>query len=330
MLGVDWELSGGAYRIKHIVSGGAWDARRAIAARRARPRRQGGRLRPGGERRPARHEQGPVGRLRGPGRRDGAADGEQHGVDDRLEAGRGEVPRRAKSSCGSGSGSSSAARRSRRPPTARSAYVYVQSTGVDAQNELERQFMAQWTKDGARHRRAVQQRRPDSRSLHRAAEPADSQLLGRPRRRAPPWPPVATAGRSVMLINGWSGSGGDAFPFYFREAKLGPLVGTRTWGGLIGISGSPALVDGGGVTVPTFRMLDPNGHWFAEGHGVEPDIPGRRESGGAGEGERPAAGARDSGSAAAAGAAAGRAEAAGGGEALAQRPGLSGPSCSSA
>jgi tricorn protease len=75
-----------------------------------------------------------------------------------------------------------------------------------------------------------------------------------------------------MLINGWSGSGGDAFPFYFREAGLGPIVGTRTWGGLIGISGSPALVDGGAVTVPTFRMFDPKGQWFAEGHGVEPDI----------------------------------------------------------
>jgi len=76
----------------------------------------------------------------------------------------------------------------------------------------------------------------------------------------------------VMLINGWSGSGGDAFPFYFREAKLGPLIGTRTWGGLIGISGAPALVDGGGLTVPTFRMFDVRGSWFAEGHGVDPDI----------------------------------------------------------
>ena len=61
-------------------------------------------------------------------------------------------------------------------------------------------------------------------------------------------------------------------PGYFREAKLGPLVGTRTWGGLIGISGAPTLVDGGGVTVPTFRMYDVRGQWFAEGHGVEPDI----------------------------------------------------------
>src|SRR5262245_4900603 len=64
----------------------------------------------------------------------------------------------------------------------------------------------------------------------------------------------------------------DAFPAYFREAGLGPLIGTRTWGGLIGISGAPGLVDGGGVTVPTFRMFDPKGQWFAEGHGVDPDI----------------------------------------------------------
>ena len=86
------------------------------------------------------------------------------------------------------------------------------------------------------------------------------------------WPPVAAQGAQVMLINGWSGSGGDAFPFYFRQAGLGPLIGTRTWGGLIGLSGSPDLVDGGNVTVPTFRMFDPNGKWFAEGHGVDPDI----------------------------------------------------------
>ena len=86
------------------------------------------------------------------------------------------------------------------------------------------------------------------------------------------WPPVANFGPKVMLINGWSGSGGDAFPDYFRKAGLGPLVGTRTWGGLIGVSGAPSLIDGGGVTVPTFRMYDPDGKWFKEGHGVDPDI----------------------------------------------------------
>jgi len=75
-----------------------------------------------------------------------------------------------------------------------------------------------------------------------------------------------------MLINGWSGSGGDAFPFYFKSEKVGPLIGTRTWGGLIGISGVPGLVDGGGITVPTFAIYSTDGKWIIEGHGVDPDI----------------------------------------------------------
>ena len=68
-------------------------------------------------------------------------------------------------------------------------------------------------------------------------------------------PPVTHFGPKAMLINGWSGSGGDCFPFYFRQAGLGPLIGMRTWGGLIGITGAPPLVDGGSVTVPTFGDL---------------------------------------------------------------------------
>jgi tricorn protease len=87
-----------------------------------------------------------------------------------------------------------------------------------------------------------------------------------------PWPPAGQFGPKVMLINGWSGSGGDAFPDYFRKSGLGPLIGSRTWGGLIGISGAPGLIDGGGVTVPTFRMYNLDGTWFKEGHGVDPDI----------------------------------------------------------
>jgi tricorn protease len=87
-----------------------------------------------------------------------------------------------------------------------------------------------------------------------------------------PWPPFAHFGPKVMLMNGWSGSGGDAFPDYFRKKKLGPLIGTRTWGGLIGISGVPGLIDGGSITAPTFRMYNPDGTWFKEGHGVDPDI----------------------------------------------------------
>jgi len=75
-----------------------------------------------------------------------------------------------------------------------------------------------------------------------------------------------------MLINGLAGSGGDAFPYYFRQAKLGQLIGMRTWGGLVGMSGNPGLIDGAGVTVPTFGFYKTNGTWGIEGHGVDPDI----------------------------------------------------------
>jgi len=77
----------------------------------------------------------------------------------------------------------------------------------------------------------------------------------------------------VMLINEYAGSGGDLFPWFFRQAKLGPLVGTRTWGGLVGIQGSAPLVDGGFLTAPGFGLYDQTtGEWIAENKGVEPDI----------------------------------------------------------
>jgi tricorn protease len=154
----------------------------------------------------------------------------------------------------------------------KAGYIYVQSTGVDAQNELVRQFMAQWDKDGL----VIDERWNSGGQIpDRFIELLNRPLLSYWATRdgeSQQWPPVAMSGPKVMLINGWSGSGGDAFPFYFREARLGPLVGMRTWGGLIGISGLPTLVDGGSVTAPTFRMFDVRGKWFAEGHGVDPDI----------------------------------------------------------
>ena len=151
-------------------------------------------------------------------------------------------------------------------------YIYVRSTGVDAQNELVRQFAAQFNKKGL----IIDERFnsggqiPDRfiELLNRKALAFWAVRDGKNWQ----WPPVANFGPKVMLINGWSGSGGDAFPDFFRKAGLGPLIGMRTWGGLIGISGSPSFVDGGLVTVPTFRMYDPDGKWFAEGHGVDPDI----------------------------------------------------------
>jgi tricorn protease len=151
-------------------------------------------------------------------------------------------------------------------------YVYVRSTGTDGQSELIRQFIAQIDKDGL----IIDERFNSGGQIpDRFVEMLDRKPLAYWAVRDGKnwqWPPVAHFGPKVMLINGWSGSGGDAFPDYFRKRGLGPLIGTRTWGGLIGYTGNPGLIDGGGVTVPTFRMYDPDGKWFKEGHGVDPDI----------------------------------------------------------
>lgn len=79
-------------------------------------------------------------------------------------------------------------------------------------------------------------------------------------------------GPKAMLINGLSSSGGDALPYYFRKLGLGKLIGTRTWGGLIGISGNPRLVDNGAVLAATFSFMDTDGKWAVENVGVTPDI----------------------------------------------------------
>ncbi|MEH6537614.1 MAG: PDZ domain-containing protein [Psychroserpens sp.] len=151
-------------------------------------------------------------------------------------------------------------------------YIYVRSTGVDGQNELVRQFYAQMNKEGM----IIDERFNSGGQIpDRFIELLDRKPLAFWAVRDGKdwaWPPSGNFGVKVMLINGFSGSGGDAFPDFFRKRGLGPLIGTRTWGGLIGISGAPNLLDNGRVTVPTFRMYDPNGDWFKEGHGVDPDI----------------------------------------------------------
>src|SRR5690554_20447 len=85
-------------------------------------------------------------------------------------------------------------------------------------------------------------------------------------------PGLAHDGPKAMLINGYSSSGGDAFPYFFRKTGEGKLIGTRTWGGLVGISGNARLVDGGYISVPMFGIYDENGEWIIEGVGVYPDI----------------------------------------------------------
>lgn len=79
-------------------------------------------------------------------------------------------------------------------------------------------------------------------------------------------------GPKAMLVNEYAGSGGDYLPWMFRREKIGPLIGKRTWGGLIGIGGYPVLVDGGSVTAPHFAFYSPEGQWEIENRGVAPDI----------------------------------------------------------
>ncbi len=154
----------------------------------------------------------------------------------------------------------------------RIGYIYVPDTGVNGQNDLVRQWQGQVDKPGL----IIDERFNSGGQIpNRFIE-----LLDRPLRnywavrdgRDWTWPQIAQFGPKAMLVNGWSGSGGDCFPFYFKESGLGPLIGMRTWGGLIGMTGAPGLIDGGSVTVPTFGIYNLKGRWIIEGHGVDPDI----------------------------------------------------------
>ncbi len=85
-------------------------------------------------------------------------------------------------------------------------------------------------------------------------------------------PHGAIFGPKVMIVNEMAGSGGDFMPHNFRAAGVGPLIGTRTWGGLVAAQGAPPLMDGGGVTAPDGAIYTPDGKWLAENEGVAPDI----------------------------------------------------------
>ncbi len=85
-----------------------------------------------------------------------------------------------------------------------------------------------------------------------------------------PW--MVTRAHLVMITDRHAGSGGDELPMEFRELGLGPIVGTRTWGGLVGVSMFIDLIDGGQLTAPDYRVYTPDGRWIVENEGVEPDV----------------------------------------------------------
>jgi tricorn protease len=154
----------------------------------------------------------------------------------------------------------------------RIGYIYVRNTAIDGQSELYRQFRAQFNKPAL----IIDER------WNSGGQVPDRfiELLGRRVtnywgvRDGHDWqtPFIAHSGPKTMLVNGWSGSGGDCLPWMFRQAGLGPVIGQRTWGGLIGMTGVPLLTDGGHVTVPTFSIYDKDGSWIIENTGVAPDI----------------------------------------------------------
>lgn len=151
-------------------------------------------------------------------------------------------------------------------------YIFVTNTGAQGQNELVRQFFGQAHMDAL----IIDERwngggQMPSRFIDLLKRPATNYWA---RRDGKDWtsPFRAHNGPKSMLINGLSGSGGDAFPFLFRHHEVGLIIGTRTWGGLVGIGGYPAMVDGSSITAPSFAFYNVDGTWGIEGHGVDPDI----------------------------------------------------------
>jgi tricorn protease len=152
------------------------------------------------------------------------------------------------------------------------AYVYVPDTAVNGFTYFNRYYFAQNAKQGA----VIDERFNGGgwiadyivdwlqRPLLMAAMTREGKDTVIPR---------VIFGPKVMLINQFAGSGGDALPWMFRKLRTGPLIGTRTWGGLIGIGGYPDLMDGGAVTAPRFGLFNPDtGEFDVENKGVAPDI----------------------------------------------------------
>jgi tricorn protease len=155
----------------------------------------------------------------------------------------------------------------------RIGYMHVPDTSFQGIIAFDKQFTAQLDKDGI----IVDERDNSGGQIPDFyTEKLKRQLLAvvAPRDTADvPWPPVGVYGPKVMIVNELAGSGGDAFPWFFHREKIGPIVGTRTWGGLVGIGGGQPLRDGGFVTAPGFAFFssDNDGEWIVEQHGVDPD-----------------------------------------------------------
>lgn len=154
----------------------------------------------------------------------------------------------------------------------RLAYVWLPNTAGAGYSYFTRYYYSQQQKDGA----IIDERyNQGGQVADYIVNELDRKLMGYFALRdgkASTSPTAGIYGPKVMIINESAGSGGDALPYYFRLRKIGPLVGTRTWGGLVGTLGTPATIDGGGITAPSLAFYDLAGKWAVENEGVAPDI----------------------------------------------------------
>ena len=154
----------------------------------------------------------------------------------------------------------------------RLAYVWLPNTAGPGYTAFTRYYYAQQDKEGA----IIDERyNQGGQVADYIVNELDRKLMGffAQRDGEPATSPIAGIyGPKVMIINESAGSGGDALPYMFRQRKLGPLVGTRTWGALVGTLGVPPTIDGGGITAPTLAFYDLTGKWAVENEGVPPDI----------------------------------------------------------
>ena len=153
------------------------------------------------------------------------------------------------------------------------AYIYIPDTGMGGYTSFNRYFFSQTDKEGA----VIDER------FNKGGLLADYVVnyLTRPPLSAIAWrymdhdvkvPAGAIHGPKAMLINAMAGSGGDAMPWYFKKLKIGPLIGTQTWGGLVAAMPGPQLMDGGFYTAPDAGVYGLDGAWEVENAGVAPDI----------------------------------------------------------
>ncbi|WP_347841124.1 PDZ domain-containing protein [uncultured Draconibacterium sp.] len=154
------------------------------------------------------------------------------------------------------------------------AYVYLPNTGGSGFSSFNRYYFAQQDKKGV----ILDERNNGGGSAaDYMIDVMSRTLLGYFNSKANnnrPWttPMAGIWGPKVMIINERAGSGGDLLPYMFKAKDLGPLIGTRTWGGLVGTWDTPQLIDGGRIVAPRGGFFDVNGEWAVEGEGVAPDI----------------------------------------------------------